>query len=77
VQIVLRPPAGMGQYVPYPATNPTDDPAKPCSNDDRRDLARGVGQVDRVVPHVDVSVLCLRQGRQAGERVFAQEAARD
>ena len=39
-------------------------------------LAAGIRQIDRVVPHIDVRMLRLRQRRQAGEGVAGQEAAR-
>ncbi|MDY7080614.1 MAG: hypothetical protein SXV54_27350, partial [Chloroflexota bacterium] len=66
----------MRHHVPHPAPHRADTPTDQARHDDRRYLPAGIGQVDRVIPDVDVSVLRLGQSRVPRERVFGQETPR-
>ena len=76
----LHPGAGIGLQVGFQGV--VAHPAQEATRrryqqqGDEGELPAGVGQVGRVVGDVPIRMLRLRQCRQAGERVTAEEAAR-
>ena len=52
-----------------------NDRAQHYCNDDRRDFATGIGEIDRIIVDVDIRVQRLRQRYKSWEQITCRETS--